>query len=707
MRSSHRALWKGLAESRGRISPVYGAVMAVGIGVPLIVGLVTGRVGEGQLVALGAFYVGVGAPQGPYGSRLRAMLTAVAVVTVCTWLGGALSGHPWPAVIVVSIMAALGVAIPWVGTIASLCTLVAALRPETSPALFNGFLETIGGLWVSVLLLAPWMTHRLRPLRVSLSGAAEAVADALDCLSGEDHDGWYERRDAAYSALRSARSTYGLYLGGGRDQHERIERLIEAMRRAMDQAVALRSLMIAVQRRSPPDAWTRECRIAVGALAGRVRGLAGAIERRDGAVPEDSVQLDRLTRMTEDVRRDWLEGRTDVVATALAQQVRRTVRRIGATTDGMAEIIAHGLRLGVLAPRTPDRRWFKGAITVRSPEFRHAARVGAAIAFSVSLAFGLKLPHPHWLALPVLFTLRDSYGDTVSMVFQRIAGTVLGATAAAVALFVAPGQPTLIALILVGAAVGFTVKPSVPAYWIVLSTPMMMLLIDFSAPLTWVDAVWRIGLTLGGGVIAVVAARVLWPERTARTLPGTLSGLLYCHAEAARAVAARLEGDEDAPVRARVAEAVEAADEVKEAADRLASEPVPPQDLVEQLREATEAARLVRDHLRTLEIFTHEEPPDIGPIPAILESAADYLDQGADTQEGPTPEPAFDDLCQELDQHLSDLDDRRREELARNTDTDAVTRLRTSLVDVAGARHAVQALIADTGRLRKAVQAAG
>ncbi len=710
MRSPSTSLRKMFAESKGRAAPVYGAVMAAGIGVPLVVGVVTGRTAESQLVALGAFYVGVGAPQGPYGSRVRSMLTAVAVVTVCSWLGGALSGHPWPAVVVVSLVAALGAAIPWVGPIASLCTLVAALRPEAGPALFNGVLATTGGLWVSLLLLGPWITRRLQPLRESLAGAAESVAGAVEVLAGQDGEDWYDRREEAYAALRSASATYGLYLGGGRDQHDRLERLIEAMRRAMDHTVALRSLMLAVRRRSPPEAWLSECRITVGALAARMRALAEAIERGGGAaVPEDSVQLDRLTRVTEDVRRDWLEGRTDVVATALVLQVRRAVRRVAANADGMAEIMSHGLRLGVFAPRLPERPeggWgrFKDAVADRSPGFRHAARVGAAIAISTSLAFGLHLPHPHWLTLPVLFTLRDSYGDTVSMVLQRIAGTVLGATGAAFTLFLAPGQPTLIALIVVGAAVGFTVKPSIPAYWIVFSTPMIMLMVDFSAPLTWRDALWRIGLTFGGGLLAVAAARLLWPAGTARTLPRALTGLLYRHAEAARTVAARLEGEEDAPVLDRLSEAVDAAQEVGRAADRLESEPVPPEELVGRLREATGAAQRVRDHLRTLMTFTEEEPPDIGPIPVILESVADYLDQDAGERNGPAPDLDLDDLWDELGEHLSSLDERRRAELAGDVDADAVTQLRRSLVDVAAARHAVHALITDAEGLRRAAQ---
>src|SRR4051812_29974853 len=122
LRSSLAWLRERYAESEGRAAPAYGVVAAVGIAVPLLVGTLTGHAADGGLAALGAFYVANTAPQGPYGARVRALLGAVVVVTVFTWLGGALSGHGWLAVIFVPIVAASGAAIPWLGPTATLCT---------------------------------------------------------------------------------------------------------------------------------------------------------------------------------------------------------------------------------------------------------------------------------------------------------------------------------------------------------------------------------------------------------------------------------------------------------------------------------------------------------------------------------------------------------------------------------------------------------
>jgi uncharacterized membrane protein YccC len=717
VRSTLARLRKMLAKRGGRATPVYGLVTATGVTAPLVVGLLTGRTAESHLVALGAFYVGLATPRGPYGARARSMLTMVGVVTVFTWLGGAVSDRPWLAVVVISAVSALSAVIRWLGPIASLCTLVAALRPSAGSVVFHGFLEALGGLWLSALLLVPWITHRLRPLRTSLAEAGRLVADALDVLAdpGPESDEWYDRRKEAYAAIRSAREMYGLSLDGQGDEQDRSVRMIDAIQRVMDQTVALRSLLIAVRRKSPPEDWLTECRAAITALAARLRNLGEAIERGTG-VPDDDhgVALDRLAAVTREVRRAWLAGEADVVLAALILQIRRTIGRIAATAECMSEIVAHGLELGIIAPGLPERPtgvWagVKEAVATLSPEFRHAARVGTAMAVSITLVMWLKPPYPYWLTLTVLFSLRDTYGNTVDMVLERVAGTTLGATVAAVALAVAPERVTLIAMILIGGAAGFTLKSVNTTYWFVLGTPMTMLLIDFTAPLTWTAAVWRIGLTLVGGLLALAFARLLWPAGGTRLLPRRLVRLLRTHAELARAVAARLDGDRKVSIRDRLEEAAEAAAEVEQAITRLEHEPTAQEELIERLKEADAIAQRLRDYFKTLGTLTEEEPREVGPIPATVERVADYLEEGADAllhRKAPSGQLSPGDLLDELDAYLSELTDRRRAELAGGVGPEAITSLRRSLVDVAAAQYAVRALVADAERLRKVAQEA-
>jgi uncharacterized membrane protein YccC len=694
VRSWLARLREGFAASEGRAAPFHGLATGVGVTTPLVIGVLTGHAADSVPAGLGAFYVAFAGPKGPYGARARAMLATVAVVTVFTWFGGLLNGHPWLATMIVPVVAAVGASLSWMGSTAALCTLIAAVRPPTSPVFLNGILEMAGGLWVSVLLLAPWVTDRLRPLRTSVAEAARAVAAAIDALPDPDPDEWDRRRREAYDAIRQARATYALYRGLGREEPRR---LTEVLDRAMDEAVVARSLLLALRQEAPPpEPWEQELRAVVSALADRSRGLAEALEAGE-TTSGGSVAPHRFLRVSDEVRRVRRDGQGDVVGAAMLLQVRRIIERIAATIEEAAEIVAGGLRVGFDAT-LPERRgggWSRlmAAVTTGSPGFRHAARVGTVTALSMALENGLRLPYGYWLPITATFCLRDSYGSTVERVVKRVGGATVGGTGAALALAVAPGQVTLIILVFVGAALGFALAPVNHAYWVIFATPLAMLLIDFTHQLSWRAAAWRIALTVAGGTIALAAARTLWPAGTLRLLPERLARLLHTHAELARAVAARFEGRPDAPVHQRLAEASSAAAEVEESVLRLAQEPAPPGELLRRLREATAIARRLRDYLGTLGALAKEEPVDAGPIPAILERVADHLD---------APEKndfELDDLLRELDDHLSALCRRRRAELADGAGADASTSLREALVEVAGARHALHALASDAERL--------
>ncbi|MFL6055854.1 MAG: FUSC family protein, partial [Actinoallomurus sp.] len=707
MRSSLARLRETYAESEGRASPIYGVVASLAIATPLVIGTVTGHPAQGGLAALGAFFVVNTTPQGPYGARARALLAAVVVVTASTLFGGLLAGHARLAVAVVPVVAALAAAVPWLGVTATLCTLVATVRPAGSPVLFNGLLEMLGGLFVSVLMIVPLLTRRLQPLRTALAEAGGSVAAALDLLAEPElrTDEWDRRRRQAYDEIRKARATYGLYLSGGRDDQQRPRRLIEAFARVMDEAVALRTLLDAARQASPPEEWQRERRVAVAAIAARLRLVVGGIEA-GGGTPLDAdepVALHRFARVSADVREKWLADH--LVETAVIVQVRQSVLRMAATVDGAREITAPGLKIGFDSPRLPGRRaggWarFAEAVRTRSPGFRHSTRMGVAIAIAMAASTWLRVPHGHWLTITVVASLRDSYGDTVTRVVKRIGGTAIGAIVAALALAIVPHQATLIVLIFVGAALGFTVRPVNHAHWMAFATPMIMLLVDYSTPMSWSAAAWRIGLTVAGGLLALAAARALWPAGTIGLLPTRLARLMRMHARLARAVAARFDGDADASIRRCMEDAAAAAADVDDSATRLGSEPAPPMDLVRRLRDVTALARRLRDDVQSLGAL-QQDRADAGPLPAILERVAHHLEEGADalvSDEGAAAELRLDDLLEEFDRHLAELTRRRRAELDDGVGTDALTTLRRSLVQVAAARHALRGLTSDAER---------
>jgi hypothetical protein len=104
-------------------------------------------------------------------------------------------------------------------------------------------------------------------------------------------------------------------------------------------------------------------------------------------------------------------------------------------------------------------------------------------------------------------------------------------------------------------------------------------------------------------------------------------------------------------------------------------------------------------------VTLQEEDLDAGPVCVILDRIADHLDARADAPDAEPGALDLGDLLEEFDDHLSGLDQRRRDELADGIGTDAVTTLRRLLIQAASARHAVRSLVADTERLTAATHA--
>ncbi|GAA3961288.1 hypothetical protein GCM10023085_49660 [Actinomadura viridis] len=748
------------ARIRGQAAPFYGLAAAIAMGVPLLAGALTGHAAQGSMIALGAYLVVLRAPEGPYGARARNLASAILVVAFGATIGGVLSDHPWGAVVVVPLVVALGTAVPWIGATAGLAVLLTAIRPVTGDATYGGFLELLGGLLAAALLLAPWPARRLRPLRTTLAEAAGAVAEALDAVAediggpgGPDGPGdtdalnaldtlehvdphlapaarkpdWDAASLAASRALTAARATSGFYRSG-RDRREptRPERLIDALSRVLQETIALRSLIEAVRRNPPEREWELEARVAIAALAARVRLLAGAIES-GGEAPfgtTESAALRRLGRQSEMLRRAGLAGDEDLVAVALVVQIRRSAERIAGGIDTARRVVAGGIRIGFGPPRLPPdaagpvTTWERlgRAVRTRSPTFREVGRVGLVALLAMALATALKLPHGHWLTITAMVSLRGSYGQTIEQLVQRVVGTAVGSVIAAVLLTLAPGQVSVAIIVAVLSLTAFALRTVNFTYWMVLLTPLAMMLLDFSVPSDWVTAGERIVLTLAGAALAFAGVRLLWPTGHAENLPPRLDRMLSLHADLTRSAAAVVEGRIERLSHEEILAAEEAAEKVTEVRERLAHERLSDDERIARLDAAVAAAHRIRDHLIAIGRMTREQEVDAGPLPEILDRLGDRLEEAADALEepasrsgatgAPSPSERLDEEFSDLDTHLSALARRRREEIEKGVHIEEFTPLRHALLQVSGTHFAVRSLRGDTETLIENSQAA-
>ncbi|MWA06880.1 hypothetical protein F8568_042375 [Actinomadura sp. LD22] len=735
------------AQINGQSAPFYGLAAALAMAVPLLAGSLTGRAAQGSMIALGAYLVALRAPEGPYGNRARDLASGALMVALGSAVGGLLSGHTWPAVIVVPPLIALGVAVPRIGSTAGLAVLLSAIRPPSDDVIGAGLLELIGGLLTMGLLLVPWPVRRLRPLREALAEAADRVAEALDAVAQDvgapdpsplnaveltnpdllavtRMPDWEERRRAASEALTDARATYGLYRSGrGSDEPTRPERLIDALGRVLHETVTLQAVLEAVKNYPPDREWELETQTAVSALAARLRLLAGAIAT-DGEAPlggEESGAVRRMGRLQEQIRRAGLAGDEDLIAVSLIGQVRRSIDRIAGEAASARRTIAGGLRIGIGPPRMPGPPHpmsalarIRRAVRTRSPLFRQLTRVYVTAVVSMALAAGLHIPHGHWLTITAMLSLRATYGETVERLVQRVGGTAAGSAVAAIVLTLAPTQRVVAVIVFVFALAGFALRPINFAYWGLFGTPLAMMLLDFSAPADWRIAGERIGLVAGGTVLSFLAVRLLWPAGHLERLPVLLGRMLAVHADLVRAAADVVGGERVRLPQEKVVTAERSAEAVAETRTRLTHERVPDTALIGRLRDAVRAAHRVRDHLIAVSRVTREEAVDAGPVPEILDRLADQLEEASGLLEDPgdedlksrSPVAELEEELAGLDDYLKKLTKRRRAEIKSGVGREEFTPLRHALAQVSGTRYTVRSLRRDTGRVINASLAA-
>ncbi|MFI6601801.1 FUSC family protein [Nonomuraea sp. NPDC050536] len=573
----------------------YGLLCAVAIASPLLLGALTRQPVTGVFVALGAYFTAFGDLYGqPYGTRAKTLVVKLVLIALGCWLGLLVAPWPWVGVVVVGLVAAAGGQWRLIGMPPVLATVIGfyALVPASpGPPLQMA----LGGLVFCVLALALWPFRRLDPLKDALNDAVEAMAAMLDGLALPEEE-WAERREHGSKALDAA-DTASAAFHSTDDKTRSADAAVQTLVRVFHESVALRALR----------AETVEDQAEIDTV---VSDLSAALRDSTRVAPA----LARTAALAE-----WISGlrarrRTDPASLrriAVLGQVRRCLDRIAVAVRTVGMLATDGVR----APaRLPRFSWKLG-----SEEPEHASRLGIAAAVAMALMVGLHEHYGKWFVFTVMLALRSTYGDTVDRVVLRVSGTVVGAAMAAVILAAVPGPYTIVGTVLVLATLGFALRVVSYAYWSVFATPLAMLLADFSTRLDWKAAAVRLVLTAAGGVLALVAARVLWPRGEKSKIPGLIVDLLREHGMLVRALAER----ELDRVPELTESAGQAADRLADSLDRLEKEPggsAPP-----GLREAVIRARRLRDDAILVAAVLRGSEIGLDATAAVLDAVADRL----------------------------------------------------------------------------------
>jgi uncharacterized membrane protein YccC len=526
--SSWATFWQSVTRFQAeKVQPWLGLRNALGIAIPLAVGVAAGSVSSGAVMTTGALNVAFSDGSDPYAERGRRMLRASIVVAVAVF-AGALSGRDQvSAVVVVTLWAfgagmlvSLGTTAADIGAMSLVVLVVFAHQPMSrQQAAYSGLLAFAGGLLQTLLALALWPLRRYDPERraladlyLELSRAAASPITAIDappasaqstqaqiCIAalGQNHSIEAERYRLLLSQAERIRLSL-LALARLRNRLKR-ESKADPTGDILDRCLAISSMLLGSIGNS----------LVAGADAkpdpGRLRELQDLAEAMREPAPDRPPSL---IAMTVDAR---------IQMDALAGQLRSALELAAHTTpEGAAAFVQTeakqpwSLRIG------GRMAILRANLTLKSAACRHAVRLAVCVAVGDGLARSLELPRSYWLPMTIAIVLKPDFAATFSRGALRLAGTFAG-LGFATALFhlLSPGVGVQVALI---GVLAFVLRCFGPAnYGILVAAVSALIVLLFAvlgiAPQEVIVA--RALNTVVGGAIALLAYWV-WPtwERT-------------------------------------------------------------------------------------------------------------------------------------------------------------------------------------------------
>lgn len=498
--------------------------LAIGTGLPLFIGVLTGNPGAMIYVALGAFLTAVTVRLDPYRERFREIAISTSVGVLGCLIGPAVAGH---GVMTLVMLAALG--------------------------LFSGLISGYGAAFstgaMNMLVLAvvtSHLTHTGSPWIMIvhfLSGALFVVAMlAFGALMDRDRP---ERR--MLSRLLMATAELALVAAetpSSRDPEKRAG--LEGKRRAVtDQTKAAYASLI--EKRSHGRARTRYSLRAADILS-LVNQLTMAIMAATTEQANLQLAARQLQIIADSYNRDSKRPEIAPSNAAKHSEALRLVARLADTIWSTAEnTTAADKSTNKPAPVfSGNRLEGLGRRLVLGPEvIRSAIRLAVSMGVAVVVGEFISGNHSYWLPMTVAIVLKPDFGSVFVRAIHRSIGTLAGvAIAAGVVALVHPGIGIVAIITLFCALIPWAGLRSYAAM-VTFLTPVILLMIALVVPGSAENyAEQRLVDTLVGAAIALVFGYLIWPRSQASNLHASFANALEAVGTFLKAATSRVPDDE-------------------------------------------------------------------------------------------------------------------------------------------------------------------
>jgi uncharacterized membrane protein YccC len=398
-----------------RLAPGMALRNAIGIAIPLAVGILAHNPGAGVMAATGALDVAFSDGEDPYLHRARRMLAAALMVSIAVFIGRALGHHHAQAILLEAIcafVAGMFVAVGQTHSDIGAITLVTLIVFSASPAPFaralsSGLLALGGGVLQTALSLALWPVQRYRPeslavanLYRELAGGASAGAPATES-------------PPATEAITAARQALAGLAG---------DRSIEAERylALFGQAERIRLSLLVL--------WRLRTRMARDpARASEAALLDQSLETAASALKRIALALENRETFRLSPVFPRVSGDACWQLDALAGQLRSAIELADHTTRaGRVEFERQQSERPLYLRFASGFAMMRANLSPKSAAFRHALRLAACVAVADLPARYFGWHRPYWAPMTVAIVLKPDFNSTYIRGVLRLAGTFAG-----------------------------------------------------------------------------------------------------------------------------------------------------------------------------------------------------------------------------------------------------------------------------------------
>jgi uncharacterized membrane protein YccC len=524
-----QTFWNGVVHiDTTKIEPWIAARNALGVALPLVVGLVIHMPLGGLAVASGALNVSYSDSQDPYVLRARRMLASSVLCAIAVMAGG-LAGHRNIAAITLATIwafgagmaVALGITGESLGVISLVVLIIYSAQALTSErALQAGALAFAGGAIQTLLSLALWPVRSYDPERRALANLYTTLAQAAASPAGlMKAPPPAEPSTLAQQALATRAPDHSI-------ESERMLSLLSQAERMRLRLFTLGRLLRRMRREKFGFAPAEIVESFLESAAYVMAAIGDSLARGAALSLNESWMLEMRT--ISNVLREKSEFHDRTFLSAVVRDARFQMDALSGQLRAAVQLAADVTPWGSQATRDLDKRlpWrmrFTGNFarvaanfTLQSAVYRHAIRLAAAVAIAETISRNLETPRAYWLPMTAVIVLKPEFTVTFTRGLLRIAGTIVGLLlATAMFHFLPPGAGLEVILIAFFVFLMRWVGPANYGIFGVTISALVVLLASFTgvAPK---DVILARGLnTITGGVLAL-AIYAAWPswERT-------------------------------------------------------------------------------------------------------------------------------------------------------------------------------------------------